>query len=92
MIDRVDKRLVFKPLGNRPFLHGETEPCINGRILALGAYFKEPNDSLAKQLLSEQLEDGGWNCDAVEESPETSQEPAIFVSYDYLRAGGIAGL
>jgi len=28
MIDRVDKRLVFKPLNNRPFLHGETEPCI----------------------------------------------------------------
>jgi len=68
MIDRVDKRLVFKPLNNRPFLHGETEPCINGRILALGAYFKEPNDALARQLLSEQLEDGGWNCEAVEPS------------------------
>ncbi len=64
MIDRVDKRLVFKPLNNRPFLHGETEPCINGRILGLGAYFKEPNDALANQLLGEQLEDGGWNCEA----------------------------
>src|ERR1700732_1171230 len=64
MIDRVDKRLVFKPLNNRPFLHGETEPCINGRILAIRAYFKEPNDALAKQLLGEQLEDGGWNCEA----------------------------
>lgn len=66
MIDRVDKRLVFKPLKNRPFLHGETEPCINGRILAIGAYFKEPNDAMARQLLREQLEDGGWNCEAVE--------------------------
>jgi len=66
IIDRVDKRLVFKPLNNRPFLHGETEPCINGRILALTAYFKEPNDALARQLLREQLEDGGWNCEAVE--------------------------
>ncbi len=63
MIDRVDKRLVFKPL-NRPFLEGETEPCINGRILGIGSYFKEPNDALAKQLLSEQLADGGWNCEA----------------------------
>lgn len=36
MIDRVDKRLVFRPLKNRPFLHGETEPCINGRILGIG--------------------------------------------------------
>ncbi len=64
MIDRVDKGLVFKPLNNRPFLHGETEPCINGRILGIGAYFKEPNNALAAQLLSEQLEDGGWNCEA----------------------------
>ena len=64
MIDRVDKRLVFKRLNNRPYLHGETEPCINGRILGIGAYFKKPNDALAKQLLSEQLEDGGWNCEA----------------------------
>src|SRR5438045_9666388 len=64
MIDRVDKRLVFKRLDNRPFLHGETEPCINGRILAIGSYFKEPNDALANRLLREQLEDGGWKCDA----------------------------
>lgn len=68
MIRRVDQRLVFKPLKNRPFLHGETEPCINGRILALGAYFNQPNDALARQLLRQQLEDGGWNCEAVEPS------------------------
>jgi hypothetical protein len=70
MIGRVDKRLVFKPLNNRPFLHGETEPCINGRILAVGSYFKKPNRALANQLLREQLEDGGWNCEAVEPSPK----------------------
>jgi hypothetical protein len=64
MIDRVDKRLVFKRLNNRPYLHGETEPCINARILAVGSYFKEPNDALADQLLGQQLEDGGWNCEA----------------------------
>ena len=64
MIDRVSRRLVFKRLNNRPFLDGETEPCINGRILGIGAYFKEPNDALAHLLLSEQLPDGGWNCDA----------------------------
>src|SRR3984957_14835836 len=40
MIDRVDRRLVFKRLNNRPFLHGETEPCINGRILGTGSHFK----------------------------------------------------
>ena len=97
MIDRVDKRLVFKPLNNRPFLHGETEPCINGRILGLGAYFKEPNDALANQLLGEQLEDGGWNCEAQEESPKrpkshrSSFHTTICVLeglLDYERAGG----
>ena len=70
MIDRVQKRLVFKPLNNRSFLHGETEPCINGRILAIGAYFNKPNHGLANQLLRQQLEDGGWNCEAVEPSPK----------------------
>jgi hypothetical protein len=53
MIDCVDKRLVFKRLNNRPYLHGETEPCINGRILGIGSYFKKPNDALANQLLGE---------------------------------------
>jgi hypothetical protein len=64
MIDRVDRRLVFRRLQNRPFFQGETEPCINGRILGLGAYFKKPDDALAQRLFSEQLADGGWNCEA----------------------------
>ena len=70
MVDRVEKRLRFTWHHNNPFLRGETEPCINGRILGVGAYFKRPNEALAKQLLSEQLEDGGWNCDATLESPK----------------------
>jgi hypothetical protein len=89
MIDRVDKRLVFKRLNNRPYLHGETEPCINGRILGIGAYFKEPNDALANQLLSEQLEDGGWNCEAPK-SRRSSFHTTICVLeglLDYERAG-----
>ena len=49
--------------GNR-FFTGEVEPCINGGVLALGAYFGRPTESLAHRLLGEQLEDGGWNCDA----------------------------
>jgi hypothetical protein len=68
MIARVDRHLAFKPLNNRPFLQGETEPCINGRILAVGAYFNKPSAALARQLLREQLADGGWNCEAVEPS------------------------
>lgn len=88
-IGRVDKRLVFKRLDNRPFLHGETEPCINGRILGLGSYFKEPNDALADRLLGEQLEDGGWNCEAPR-SRRSSFHTTICVLeglLDYERAG-----
>ena len=66
MVHCVDRHLRFKWHSNRRFFDGETEPCINGHILALGAYFKEPNEALAKQLLRQQLEDGGWNCEAVE--------------------------
>jgi hypothetical protein len=89
MIDRVEKHLVFKTLNNRSYLHGETEPCINGRILGIGAYFKEPNDALANQILSEQLEDGGWNCEAPK-SRRSSFHTTICVLeglLDYQRAG-----
>jgi len=49
---------------NSPFFEGEVEPCINGRVLGLGAYFGGASERLADRLLSEQLEDGGWNCEA----------------------------
>src|SRR5436190_7439654 len=50
--------------GDSPFFEGEVEPCINGRVLAIGAYFGEASDRLAARLLQEQLSDGGWNCSA----------------------------
>jgi len=50
--------------GDAPFFEGEVEPCINGRVLASGAYFGEASDRLVKRLLREQLDDGGWNCEA----------------------------
>ena len=50
--------------GAKPFFEGEVEPCINGGALAVGGYFGRPVESLARRLLDEQLDDGGWNCDA----------------------------
>jgi hypothetical protein len=50
--------------GATPFFGGEVEPCINGGTLALGGYFGRPTESLAWRLVGEQLDDGGWNCDA----------------------------
>lgn len=54
--------------GKKPFFEGEVEPCINGGVLALGAYFGRPTESLARRLVSEQLADGGWNCEAPKSS------------------------
>jgi hypothetical protein len=64
-IDRIGSR-VFWPaeFGSPPFFEGEVEPCINGRVVALGAYFGQPSRRLVDRLLSEQLTDGGWNCEA----------------------------
>jgi hypothetical protein len=51
-------------LGGKRFSEGETEPCINGGVLAASCYFGHPSHALARRLLAEQLPDGGWNCDA----------------------------
>ena len=60
----VRDRITWFQLDGRPFFDGETEACINGRILGAGAYFGAPVDRLLERLLTEQLDDGGWNCEA----------------------------
>jgi hypothetical protein len=57
-----DEEFRDKPF--KTFFEGEVEPCINGGVLALGASFGRPTESLARRLLRDQLDDGGWNCDA----------------------------
>ena len=46
-----------------PFFAGEVEPCINGKVVALGAYFGEDVQAIVDRLLGEQMSDGGWNCE-----------------------------
>ena len=46
-----------------PFFAGEVEPCINGKIVAMGAYFGEDVKGIVDRLLGEQMSDGGWNCE-----------------------------
>jgi hypothetical protein len=48
---------------DKRFFEGEVEPCINGRVLAVGAYFGQDMQSLVERLLGEQMADGGWNCE-----------------------------
>ena len=48
---------------NKPFFAGEVEPCINGRVVAVGSYFGQDVQGLVDRLLGEQMDDGGWNCE-----------------------------
>jgi hypothetical protein len=76
--------------GGKPFFEGEVEPCINGGVLALGGYFGHPSWSLARRLAGEQLEDGGWNCEAPQ-SARSSFHTTICVLeglLEYERAAG----
>lgn len=61
------------------FFDGEVEPCINGRTVALGAYFGVDVDGVAARLLDEQLDDGGWNCEAENGSVRSSFDTTICV-------------
>jgi hypothetical protein len=45
------------------FFDGEVEPCINGRTVGIGAYFGEDVSGIVDRLLTEQMDDGGWNCE-----------------------------
>jgi hypothetical protein len=47
----------------RPLFAGEVEPCINGRVVAVGAYFGQDVQVVVDRLLGEQMADGGWNCE-----------------------------
>lgn len=83
-IDRVRERITWGPWHNdSPFFDGESEPCINGRVVALGAYFNVRTDDLVDRLLGEQLNDGGWNCQS-QISPRSSFHTTICVLEGFL--------
>lgn len=63
----------------QPFFSGEVEPCINGRVVRLGTYFDQDVDGVVARLLGEQLEDGGWNCEAENGSLRSSFATTINV-------------
>lgn len=74
----------------QPFFDGEVEPCVNGMVLAIGAYFGEASESLADRLLGEQLQDGGWNCDAPPSERSSFHSTICILEglLEYERSGG----
>ncbi len=89
-VDGVREKSRWEHDGQR-FFDGEVEPCINGGALTLGAYFDQDVDGIVTRLLGEQLEDGGWNCEAENGSTRSSFHSTICVLdglLEYERAGG----
>jgi hypothetical protein len=64
---------------DNPFFAGEVEPCINGQVVAVGAYFGQDVRGIVDRLLAEQLPDGGWNCEAASGSTRSSFNTTISV-------------
>ena len=62
-----------------PFWDGEVEPCINGHTVSIGAYFGADVDGIVRRLLDDQLDDGGWNCEAERGSTVSSFDSTICV-------------
>jgi hypothetical protein len=62
-----------------PFFWGEVEPCINGQVAASGAYLRQDVQRIVNRLLGEQLPDGGWNCEAPDNSTRSSFNSTICV-------------
>lgn len=78
----------------RSFFDGETEQCINGMVVATGSYFNQEVDKVVDRLLSERLDDGGWNCEAERGSVRSSFDSTLSVLEGLLafeqRVGGSA--
>jgi hypothetical protein len=77
--------------GDEPFWDGEVEECINGRVVADGAYFGVDVSPIVARLVEERLADGGWNCERVNGSVRSSFATTINVLeglLEYERATG----
>jgi len=74
-----------------PFFAGEVEPCINGQVGAVGAYFGQDVQGIVDRLLAEQLPDGGWNCEAANGSTRSSFNTTICVLEALLEHEGAVG-
>jgi hypothetical protein len=82
--DLVRERVTWKGCGpqecdGNAFFDGEVEPCINGQVAAVGAYFGQDVRGLVARLLAEQLPDGGWNCEVAKGSTRSSFNTTICV-------------
>ena len=79
---------------NLRFWEGEVEPCINGRTVAIGAYFGQEVGGIVERLLNDQMADGGWNCEQERGSTRGSFDSTLNVLeglLEYERSTGANG-
>ncbi|CAN5299506.1 hypothetical protein BH20ACT24_BH20ACT24_15590 [soil metagenome] len=79
---------------NLRFFDGEVEPCINGRVVAIGVYFGQDVRGIVDRLLTDQMADGGWNCEQERGSTRGSFDSTINVLeglLEYERSSGANG-
>jgi hypothetical protein len=79
---------------NLRFWEGEVEPCINGRVVAIGAYFGQDVRGIVERLLNDQMADGGWNCEQERGSTRGSFDSTLNVLeglLEYERSTGANG-
>lgn len=72
------------------FFAGEVEPCINAATVSTGVYFGHDVSGIVARLLTEQMADGGWNCEQENGSVRGSFDTTIAVVealLAYERAG-----
>lgn len=68
-LDRVADKVKWpEDLGGGTFFQGEEEACVNGMVVATGAYFGYDVGGVVERLLEVRKQDGGWNCE-----PESSR-------------------
>jgi hypothetical protein len=79
------------PWHGTPVFAGEVEPCINGRVVTLGAYFGQDVAGIVERLLGEQMADGGWNCEQENGSTRGSFDTTINVLEGLLEHERAAG-
>jgi hypothetical protein len=76
---------------DEPYFEGEVEPCINGRLVSLGAYFGVDVRGVVNRLLTEQMDDDGWNCEQEKGSTRGSFDTTINVLEGLLDFERFAG-
>jgi hypothetical protein len=74
----VTKNARWEHRGQRYF-DGESEPCVNGRAIEIGAYFGADVSALVERVCTERLPDGGWNCEAENGSVRSSFDTTLVV-------------